>query len=71
MDEKQAITIRPDDLIRLPMELMHKNRIHRLPVVEDRTVVGIITAPYTGTMTEIVYCPTEPSLEYRLASRIL
>ncbi len=41
--KKKVITIRPDDLIRLAMELMYKNRIRQLPVVEGRKVVGIIT----------------------------
>ena len=40
---KKVITIRPDDPIRLAMELMYKNRIRQLPVVEGRKVVGIIT----------------------------
>ncbi len=41
--KKKVITIRPDDPIRLAMELMYKNRIRQLPVVEGRKVVGIIT----------------------------
>lgn len=41
--KRNVVTIRPDDSIRLAMELMHKNRIRQLPVVEGRKVVGIIT----------------------------
>ena len=41
--KRKVITINPDDPIRLAMELMYKNRIRQLPVVEGRKVVGIIT----------------------------
>ena len=32
--KKKVITIRPDDPIRLAMELIYKNRIRQLPVVD-------------------------------------
>ncbi len=41
--KRKVITINPDDPIRLAMELLYKNRIRQLPVVEGRKVVGIIT----------------------------
>lgn len=38
-----VITVRPEDPMRLAMELMKKNRIRQLPVLKGRKVVGIIT----------------------------
>lgn len=38
-----VITVRPDDPMRLAMDLMKRSRVRQLPVLEGRKVVGIIT----------------------------
>jgi acetoin utilization protein AcuB len=40
---RDVVTIRPDDPIRLAMDLLKEHHIRQLPVVEDGKVVGIIT----------------------------
>jgi CBS domain-containing protein len=41
--EKEVITVKPSDTIDYCMEVMSKNRIRHLPVVEDNVVIGIIS----------------------------
>jgi len=41
---KNVVTISPDDELDNAAVLMRKNKIHRIPVVEDEKLVGIITA---------------------------
>ena len=39
----RVITIEPDEGIDKALEIMRKNKVKRLPVVQDKAIVGIVT----------------------------
>jgi CBS domain-containing protein len=43
MTDKNIVTIAPDRPIREAAQTMHEHKIHRLPVVADARVIGILT----------------------------
>jgi CBS domain-containing protein len=59
---KPLVTVKPEDDILIAVGKMKKNNIHRLPVVKEGKVIGIIS------LTDIAYTSPEmlDLLEYRL-----
>jgi CBS domain-containing protein len=41
--ESEVVTVKPSDNVEYCMELMSKRRIRHLPVIEDGTVIGLVS----------------------------
>lgn len=50
-----VITVRPQDYLRDAADLMYKNRIHRVFIVDDKKLVGVLS-PFDFVRLYVRHC---------------